>query len=97
MDSVENLEVTDAELVSRCRNGDEAAFDALVQRHQARAFNVAYLLLRDREDATEVAQDAFVSVYHHVESFRGDAAFATWLHQIVTNLARNRHRWWKRR
>lgn len=97
MERVENSEATDAELVARCRNGDEAAFDDLVLRHQQRAFNVAYQLLRDREDATEVAQDAFVSIYKNIDTFRGECAFTTWLHQIVMNLARNRHRWWKRR
>ena len=44
----------------RCRDGDEAAFDTLVLRYQQRALNVDYQLLRNHEDATEVAQDAFV-------------------------------------
>ena len=97
MERVENSEATDAGLVARCRNGDEAAFDDLVLRHRSRAINVAFQVLRDYEDATEVAQDAFVNVYEHLDAFRGDCAFTTWLHQIVVNLARNRHRWWKRR
>lgn len=97
MERVENSEATDDALVARCRNGDEAAFDELVLRHRARAINVAFQVVRDYEDATEVAQDAFVNVYEHLDSFRGDCAFTTWLHQIVLNLARNRHRWWKRR
>jgi RNA polymerase sigma-70 factor (ECF subfamily) len=100
MERVENSEaavVSDRELVARCRDGDEAAFDTLVQRHQGRAVNVAYQLLRDREDATEVAQDAFVRIYRSINEFRGDCEFTTWLHQIVVNLARNKHRWWKRR
>ena len=89
--------VSDHELVDRCRAGDEKAFDDLVVRHQQRAFNVAYQVLRDREDATEVAQDAFVRIYRSVGEFRGECEFTTWLHQIVVNLARNKHRWWKRR
>ncbi|HUO40261.1 MAG TPA: sigma-70 family RNA polymerase sigma factor [Mycobacterium sp.] len=68
-----------------------------MRRHQQRAFNVAFQVLRDREDATEVAQDAFVRIYRSVNDFRGECEFTTWLHQIVVNLARNRHRWWKRR
>ena len=58
MARVENSEAvtqSDRELVTRCRDGDEAAFDELVQRHQQRALNVAYQLLRNHEDATEVA------------------------------------------
>jgi RNA polymerase sigma-70 factor (ECF subfamily) len=89
--------LSDQELVSRCQAGDEGAFDELVRRHQQRALNVAWQLLRNYEDATEVAQDAFVRVYRNIGSFRGESAFTTWLHQIVVNLARNRHRWWKRR
>jgi len=88
---------SDHELLDRCRAGDEEAFDDLVRRHQQRAFNVAFQVLRDREDATEVAQDAFVRIYRSVENFRGECEFTTWLHQIVVNLARNRYRWWKRR
>jgi RNA polymerase sigma-70 factor (ECF subfamily) len=90
-------EVSDRELVASCQTGDEEAFDALIRRHQQRAFNVAYQLLRDREDATEVAQDAFVRIYRSVKEFRGECEFTTWLHQIVVNLAHNRHRWWQRR
>src|SRR5882757_3437936 len=93
----EPTEVSDRELVASCQAGDEAAFDALVRRHQQRAFNVAYQLLRDREDATEVAQDAFVRIYRNVKEFRGECEFTTWLHQIVVNLAHNKHRWWLRR
>src|SRR5882724_10483386 len=90
-------EASDRELLERCRAGDETAFDDLVLRHQQRAFNVAFQLLRDHEDATEVAQDAFVRIYRSVGAFRGECEFTTWLHQIVVNLARNKHRWWKRR
>jgi len=91
------VEASDRELLERCRAGDETAFDDLVLRHQQRAFNVAFQLLRDHEDATEVAQDAFVRIYRSIGNFRGECEFTTWLHQIVVNLARNKHRWWKRR
>ena len=101
MKSVSNsepaAEVSDRELVARCRAGDEVAFDALVLRHRERAFNIAYPLLLNCEDATEVAQDAFVKVYRTIGEFRGDCEFTTWLYQIVVNLARNKRRWWMRR
>lgn len=88
---------SDNELVARCRQGDASAFAALVHRHQPRAFNVAFQLLRNHEDAMEVTQDAFVRVHRNLDGFRGECAFTTWLHQIVVNLARNKHRWWRRR
>ena len=88
---------SDRELVEKFRAGDEFAFDVLMGRHQQRALNVAYHLLRNYEDAVEVAQDAFVKVHGNIKSFRGECEFTTWLHQIVVNLARNRYRWWNRR
>ena len=89
--------ITDRELVERCQRGDAEAFEVLVVRHQQRALNVAFQLLRDREDATEVAQDAFVRIYRGMREFRGACEFTTWLHYVVVNLARNKRRWWQRR
>jgi RNA polymerase sigma-70 factor, ECF subfamily len=88
---------SDQQLLERCRAGDESAFDDLVLRHQQRAFNVAYQLLRDREDATEVAQDAFVRIHRSLNTFHDECEFTTWLHRIVVNLSHNKYRWWKRR
>jgi RNA polymerase sigma-70 factor (ECF subfamily) len=93
----EKAEASDRELLERCRAGDETAFDDLVLRHQQRAFNIAFQVVQDYEDATEVAQDAFVKIYRNVDNFRWECEFTTWLHQIVVNLARNKYRWWKRR
>jgi RNA polymerase sigma-70 factor (ECF subfamily) len=87
----------DKELVARCQGGEALAFAELVQRHQSRAYNVAFQLLRNHEDAMEVTQDAFVRVHRGLDTFRGECAFTTWLHQIVVNLAHNKHRWWHRR
>jgi len=100
MDSVAIIKPTgdsDRELVEKFQAGDKFAFEVLMVRHQQRALNVAYHLLRNYEDAVEVAQDAFVKVHQNIGSFRGECEFATWLHQIVVNLARNRYRWWQRR
>jgi RNA polymerase sigma-70 factor (ECF subfamily) len=87
----------DASLIARFRKGEEEAFDELVRKHQQRVFNIAYQVLRNFEDANEVAQDSFVKVYQHLAEFRGESAFTTWLYQIVTNLARNRVRYNQRR
>ena len=69
----------------------------LVERYQNRAFRTALGMLQDREDALEVAQDAFVRAYRSIGAFRGEAEFSTWLHRIVTNLAKNRIRYRRRR
>ena len=90
-------EASDRDLIERCQAGHDSAFEDLVCRHQGRAVNVAWQLLGNREDALEVAQDAFVRVYRTLDGFRGDCEFTTWLYRIVVNLAHNKHRWWRRR
>jgi RNA polymerase sigma-70 factor (ECF subfamily) len=97
MERVQATDATDRDLVARAQGGEDTAFETLVERHQHRAVNVAYQLLRNEEDAMEVAQDAFVKIYQSLGGFRGECEFTTWLHQIVLNLARNKHRWWWRR
>ena len=82
----------DLELVERFRSGDESAFDELVRRYRQRVCAVVYRLVRDPEDARELAQDAFVRVYNALPRFRGESSFNTWLYRIAVNCAINRLR-----
>ena len=85
---------TDRELVERFqRTRDQGAFDELVARHSGRAYQQALAFLGNREDAEEVAQDAFIRIYRSLPKFRGDAEFSTWMYRIVMNLCNNRYRW----
>ena len=77
----------DRELIERAQRGDQAAFRALVERHQRRAFTMAMGLVRDENDARELVQDAFLRVYKGLGSFQGGSSFFTWLYRIVMNLA----------
>ncbi len=79
--------VPDQELVARARQGDPRAFDELTSRHAGRAYRAALAVLRDRQDAQDTTQDAFLAAWHGLAGFRGDCAFGTWLHHIVTRLA----------
>jgi len=88
---------SDVSLIQKFRDGHEEAFDELVRKHQHRVFNIAFRIVRNYEDANEVAQDTFVKVYQHLADFRGESAFTTWVYQIVTNLSRNRVRYNQRR
>ncbi len=81
---------TDSALVSLSQKGDLSAFETLVVRHQKRMLNISFRLLGNYEDACEIVQDAFVSAYKNIRSFRGDAKFTTWLTAITLNLSRNR-------
>lgn len=84
--------VSDAELIELARNGDPAAFGTLVERYQQVVFRAALAALRSREDAEEVAQDAFVLAFRKLESFRGESSFKTWLLTITWNRAMDRRR-----
>jgi len=85
-------------LLDRYRQGDDRAFDDILRRYYEPIFRRAFSLLRNHEDAEEVAQDTFLRARRGLDKFRGDAAFSTWLYRIATNLAHNKHwYWWRRR
>ncbi len=92
-----SVEPTDKELVAQCKKGDRDAFEALVRRHQRRVYNLAFRILGHPEEAQELAQDVFIKVYQKIDSFRGDAAFTTWLYQVTANHAKNKLKYLGRR
>jgi RNA polymerase sigma-70 factor (ECF subfamily) len=75
----------DEDLVRRFLSGDAPAFGILVERHQTRVYNVALRVLGNAEDAHDATQDAFLSALRKLGSFRGDAAFTTWMHRVTVN------------
>lgn len=82
--------VDDSAVVARARGGDRAAFGELVALHEARVYTLALQLCRGRrDDAEELAQEAFLRALQGIAAFRGDAAFTTWIHRIVVNLHLN--------
>lgn len=87
----------DSELIERFVAGDESAFEALVNQHAAKAYQISFGLLGNKLDAEEVVQDAFIKVYKNLDKFRGESSFSTWLYRIVTNLSRNKYHWHRRR
>ena len=68
------------------REGDRGAFRTLVERHQKRVFGVALGMLRDRDEAEDAAQEVFLRVYRHLEHFKGDSSFSTWISRITSNV-----------
>jgi RNA polymerase sigma-70 factor (ECF subfamily) len=87
---VEAERIAEASLLARAREGDVRAFEELVERHQAVAFRVAWLVTRSTPDAEEAAQDGFVKAYRNLGRFRAGEPFRPWLLAIVGNEARNR-------
>jgi RNA polymerase sigma-70 factor (ECF subfamily) len=80
------LATDDLTLVQRVRTGDQRAFKLLVERYQRKVYAVAVGMLKDREEARDVAQEAFVKVYKYLDHFKGDASFYTWLYRITVNI-----------
>jgi RNA polymerase sigma-70 factor (ECF subfamily) len=79
-------------LIERCRAGDVGAFEPLVERYRQRVYRLAYNVLRDGEEAWDVAQEAFVRAWQNLGSFRGQSQFYTWLFRITVNVASDRVR-----
>jgi RNA polymerase sigma-70 factor (ECF subfamily) len=76
----------DRVLIAGAQAGDMGAFRQLVERHQRRAFAVAFALVRDENDARELVQDAFLKAHKALPTFQGSSSFFTWLYRIVHNL-----------
>ncbi len=77
----------DAELVSRVQAGDSDAFRQLFEKYHRRAFAVSLGVVKNKQDAMDVVQDAFIKVHHHIHNFQGSSSFYTWLYRIVMNLS----------
>ena len=78
---------SDHELIRGAQRGEERAFAELVRRHEERAMRVALGLVANREDARDLAQEAFLRVFRSLDRFDFEHEFTTWLYRIVTNLA----------
>lgn len=75
----------DAALVAHARTGDVGAFEELVRRYRNDVYAVSYHFLRNREEAWDVAQEAFIKAHRSLKRFRGDASFKTWILRIAAN------------
>jgi RNA polymerase sigma-70 factor, ECF subfamily len=91
-DATAAADMSDAECVRRLQRGETEAFAVLLERHQKAIFNLLYRMLGDYDDAAEVSQEAFLSAYRSIRSFRGEASFSTWLYRIAVNHANTRRK-----
>jgi RNA polymerase sigma factor (sigma-70 family) len=86
--------LADAELVEQAKNGERAALEKLVRRHQAWIYNIAVRMVFRPQDAEEVTQEVLVKVITKLSTFKGDSAFRTWLYRIAANHVLNMQRRW---
>lgn len=80
-------EFDDRELVERCQQGDLDAYGILVGRYRNKVYGLAFSMLRNEQDATDLSQEAFVRGWQAIRRFRKNATFYTWIYRITTNLA----------
>lgn len=81
--------ITDEILIRQAQAGRQTAFAALVRRYEQYAFTLALRFVKNREDAHEVAQDAFLRAFRYLPEFRGDAKFTTWFYKIIYSTSLN--------
>lgn len=79
--------ISDVALVDQFKAGNITAFEEIISRYEAKAMNLALRFTRNQEDAEEVMQDVFTTVYRKIDGFRGQSAFSSWLYRIVVNAA----------
>jgi RNA polymerase sigma factor (sigma-70 family) len=78
-------EMSDEMLASRAKSGDVDAFVALSKRHANKVFQTTYRVTRNRQDAEDALQDAFLNAFTHIKNFEGRSSFSTWLTRIAIN------------
>lgn len=83
-------DMDDTALVAASVAGQREAFDAIVERHRRSVYQVCYRFVGNHEDASDLAQDAFVRAWRGLENFKGQSALSTWLYRIAVNVCLNR-------
>lgn len=78
-------DLSERTLVQRAQDGDEQAFAALFEMHKKRVYSVCLLMTKDVAEAEDLTQEAFLQVFRTIGSFRGEAAFSTWLYRVAVN------------
>ena len=85
------------EVIDSCKAGDEKAFGQIVLTYQKKVYNIAYRMLGNREEAKDLAQEVFLSVFESIQNLREEVKLEPWLTQITLNHCRNRWKYLKRR
>ena len=75
----------DKELIQRCQQGDQAAFEVLVKKHERRVFGLVYQMVRQPSEVEDIAQEVFTKIYFSLPKFRIEACYEAWLYRITVN------------
>jgi RNA polymerase sigma-70 factor (ECF subfamily) len=80
------IQQPDTDIINQCKKRDEKAFKILVEKFQIYAFNLAFRLVLNEDDAKDIVQESFIRVWRHIGHYDAKVLFTTWLYKIVTNL-----------
>src|SRR5213083_1515875 len=83
---IEPAAIDDIELVTRCQRGDTAAFNELVTKYRGKVYSMIFNMVRNEQDAWDLAQDGFVKAWKSIGRFRGQSSFYTWIYRIIMNV-----------
>ncbi|MCH8055650.1 MAG: sigma-70 family RNA polymerase sigma factor [Deltaproteobacteria bacterium] len=86
MDTSQSTKLGDDKLVALAQKGEREAFEVLVERYKQKAYRIAYDFTRDREEAKDLSQEAFLRAFTHLKGFDMQASFYTWFYRILVNL-----------
>ena len=86
MAAIPTAQIGDEELVASAQKGDRRAFEELVERHKQKAYRIAFDFARDREEAKDLSQEAFLKAFTHISRFDGRSGFYTWFYRILVNV-----------
>jgi len=91
------MSLRERRLIARLKDRDESAFREVVRTYQQQVYNLIFRMLGNREEAEDLAQEVFVTVFKSIDGFRGDSKFSTWLYRITANHCKNRYKYLARR
>ncbi|MGI6778698.1 MAG: RNA polymerase sigma factor [Acetivibrionales bacterium] len=77
---------SEKDLLKKSKSGDIEAFERLIEGYQTRVFNIAYRMIRNHDDAADLAQEVFIKVYRYIKNFKEESSFSTWIFRITKNV-----------
>ncbi len=82
---MKHLNQQEVSLIEKTKQGDILSFEKLIEPYQKKAFNIAYRMLGNLEDANDVTQEALIKIYRSIDKFEGKSSFSTWVYSVVSN------------
>ena len=83
------MEASEIDLVEKSQQGNIEAFEKLISFYQKKVFNIAFRMMGNQDDASDVAQEVFIKIYKSIGSFKKQSAFSTWVYKITINTCRD--------